>query len=274
MQSTGLVLWECSNLLGEYVGYATWLGGPSDEGTTSMSPVEERSRNWWMVHPPAPVVPGRFWSAQRLPVLELGGGCGAISALLATLGARVVCTDGDVAALQTARLNCREAKTRHGSRSPLCKEETSTAWGSVDFRLLRWGCREDAQQLVRDLGPFGHIVGSDLLYGDTAPPEPLLETLVAITEEQRGHSDLAPSAAGLITLAIKNRCGNEIATFCRQARERHLWHVELAEQEDLPANYRGRASGFYGAEDSPAYGIIHLRALREESRPVKKLRGE
>ena len=69
------------------------------------------------------------------------------------------------------------------------------------FRRLAFGDLEAAEQLVKELGPFGHVVGSDLLYGQKAPPGPLLDTLLALQAAQEEPF--------LVTLAIKDRC-NEV----------------------------------------------------------------
>lgn len=241
IKSTGLVLWECGLLLADYLGFARWV---SFEKATQKADAEERP--WWMINPPAPVVPTRFWSDPvRGAVLELGGGCGLVAAVVASLGASVVCTDGDPAALRTADRNCREARRRK-------KED----WGDVKLRELSFGDAEAARHLVRELGPFSFVVGSDLLYGDGAPPEPLIETLAALAAEP-GTRDAE------VILAVKNRCADEVGAFCSLARARGLWEVRLADSEDLPEGYDcGRS--FYGSEDYPAYHVIHLKAKRHQ----------
>lgn len=75
-------------------------------------------------------------------------------------------------------------------------------WGSCAFRTLAFGDVGAAEQVVKELGPFGHVVGSDLLYGEKAPPGPLLDTLETLRAAQEEPF--------LVTLAIKNRCCNEV----------------------------------------------------------------
>lgn len=239
VRATGTVLWECGVLLADYLGYARWLAaqaGGAEPGSGAP---------WWMLHPPAPVVPTRFWSApERGLVLELGGGCGLVAAVLSSLGARVLCTDGDPNALRTARQNCADARRRHdGARGD---------WGDVSFRELKWGDAEAARSMSRDCGPFGLIVGSDLLYGEEAKPAPLVETLAELCVQ----TPEGVSAAEVI-IAIKNRCRNEVRDFCRLASERDIWHVRLADVDDFPEGFDGRYQDDRD-EDCAAYAIIHL----------------
>lgn len=253
IKSTGLVLWECGVLLADYLGFARWLHSGTDQPGSSDAGQDRlagAAQPWWMLHPPAPVVPTRFWSApERGTVLELGGGCGLVAAVLASLGADVVCTDGDPAALETAAQNCRVARRRY--------EGEKKQWGNVRLRALNFGESEAAQRLVRELGPFSFIVGSDLLYGDAAPAEPLVETLACLAGEPGScHAE--------VVLAVKNRCADEVEAFCRLARARDLWTVRLANADDLPEGYDCRRS-FYGSEDSPAYNVIHL--VRKHGEP-------
>lgn len=223
--STGLVLWECGLLLADYLGYACWI---DSAGTAGNHP-------WWLTHPPAPVVPSRFWHKRK--VLELGGGCGLIATVLACLGAHVVCTDGDPATLQTAARNICEAKNRY-----------SRDWGEVKIRSLKWGKPDDAKALVEEFGGFDYVVGSDLLYGDKAPPEPLVETLAAIAETSGGRN-------AEVILAVKNRCADETGAFKKTAAERGMWEITLAPSDCFIEGYDGEST--YGG-GGPAYNIIHL----------------
>lgn len=268
IKSTGLVLWECGVLLADYLGFARWIGSSSSSNEQKQTRTGRTTEDvsctgadvlqahgpWWMLHPPAPVVPTRFWSAaDRGTVLELGGGCGLVAAALASLGARVVCTDGDPAALKTASQNCREARRR----------AAKGYWGDVKLRSLSWGDAEAARTLLDELGPFSFVVGSDLLYGDAAPPQPLLETLAAMAEH--------PGARRAeVILAVKNRCADEVGAFCRLAEARRLWDVRLASTDDFPEGYDCRRS-FYGSEDRPAYNVIHLtpRCPQEQGEPFE-----
>mmetsp|Transcript_3501 Transcript_3501/g.6693 ORF Transcript_3501/g.6693 Transcript_3501/m.6693 type:complete len:346 (+) Transcript_3501:66-1103(+) len=258
IQATGVVLWECSLLLAEYMGYALWIHG----GKTELADGDADIHPWWMTHPPAPVVPSRFWSSKGHRVLELGGGSGLVSVTLACLGASVVCSDGDPAAVMTAKRNCHAAKSRygHGAR---------TTWGSVDFQQLRWGDKAAVRQLVREHGPFGFVVGSDLLYGDSSPAGPLLETLAAIATEPEG------SGAEVI-LAMKNRCRDEAYAFCSLARERGLWSVRTVSQDDLPGQFSmtGQTSDDCPAQDIQAYHVIHMTVLKAHGQNGAKLQKE
>eukprot|EP00929_Paragymnodinium_shiwhaense_P000180 TRINITY_DN100424_c0_g1_i1.p1 TRINITY_DN100424_c0_g1~~TRINITY_DN100424_c0_g1_i1.p1 ORF type:complete len:364 (+),score=56.05 TRINITY_DN100424_c0_g1_i1:81-1172(+) len=225
IKSTGLVLWECGLLLADYLGYARWLEA-----------VARNQRPWWEIHAPAAVIPSRFWHGKR--VLELGGGCGLVSVMLACLGAHVLCTDGDRAALATAKRNALEARKRYRKN-----------WGSVDFCLLSWGHEESAKFLAESKGPFDYIVGSDLLYGDKAPPQPLVDTLRSLTSVSScEHAE--------IVIVAKNRCANELEGFQRAAEALDRWDVALADHEDLLAGYDGRST-FYGS-DAPLYGVFRL----------------
>ncbi|CAJ1399279.1 unnamed protein product [Effrenium voratum] len=247
VSSTGLVLWECAILLAEYLGYAGWTGGYED-------------RNWWQLHPPAAVVPARFWRRQRA-VLELGGGAGLVCAALTSLGAQVVYTDGDPAALRTAELNLANAWAQRRKRG---KE----GWGSCTFRRLSFGDEEAARKIVEELGPFGHVVGSDLLYGDRAPPEPLLDTLAALARAQDALGE-----PFLVTIAIKNRCCDEVEVFAGAARQRGLWAVSRAEPAALPESFQVQADEFYGRQAKPGYCVVHLRpAEPDPSRSAKRAR--
>mmetsp|Transcript_75699 Transcript_75699/g.244971 ORF Transcript_75699/g.244971 Transcript_75699/m.244971 type:complete len:373 (+) Transcript_75699:43-1161(+) len=249
VEATGVVLWECGVLLADYLGYARWIHSSPDAAADGETGDGASLHPWWMTHPPAPVVPSRFWGDPRRRVLELGGGCGLVTAVLASFGADVVCSDGDPAALLTAKRNCAQAERRygHGPRGP---------WGGVDFRQFRWGDEAAARALVRECGPFGFVVGSDLLYGSSSPAGPLLETLAAMAQEPGG------SGAEVI-LAMKNRCADEASAFCGLARRRGLWRVRLAERGDLPAGYEAKSSFFDGEGDGPAYNVVHLTPLRD-----------
>eukprot|EP00928_Gymnodinium_smaydae_P055720 TRINITY_DN39208_c0_g1_i1.p1 TRINITY_DN39208_c0_g1~~TRINITY_DN39208_c0_g1_i1.p1 ORF type:complete len:380 (-),score=88.38 TRINITY_DN39208_c0_g1_i1:84-1166(-) len=231
--STGLVLWECANLLADYLGYVRWQGS-RDEGP------------WWQLHPPAAALPSRFWQGKR--VLELGGGCGLVSAALACFGASVLCTDGDEAALRTAEKNTNEARRRY-----------SKDWGSVRFQRLSWGKAhdDDVATLVREHGPFDYIVGSDLLYGDKAPAPPLVDTLAALSAQPGSREAMA-------ILALKNRCANELREFRNEAERRELWDLRVAPPEDLLDGFDGNTSKFYGG-DGPLYNVVHLE-LRASGR--------
>mmetsp|Transcript_13765 Transcript_13765/g.39333 ORF Transcript_13765/g.39333 Transcript_13765/m.39333 type:complete len:370 (+) Transcript_13765:42-1151(+) len=276
IRSTGVVLWECGVLLADYLGYARWVrGGASvetpcpagdgaaedrgeaevarDESETKCKEVPVAAKEfsphpWWMTHPPAPVVPSRFWSSRRGRVLELGGGCGLVTAVLASLGAHVVCSDGDPEALRTAKRNCSEAKSRYGIGA-------RNQWGATDFHELRWGDPAAARRLVKEFGPFDFIVGSDLLYGDSSPPGPLLETLAAVASEPGGRD-------AEVILAAKSRCVDEAQRFCGLARQRGLWSVSLADHGDFLDGYQEMfkaATG--GGPEVPAYNVIHLSPL-------------
>lgn len=171
--------------------------------------------------------PSRFWKSQPA-VLELGGGAGLVAAALASLGARIVYTDGDEAAIRTAELNCTNARAgqRRKRRRERKRERCEEHWGSCTFRRLLFGDVDGARKIVEDLGPFGHVVGSDLLYGDKAPPGPLLDTLGAVAEAQ--------DEPFLVTLAIKNRCCDEVEIFLNEARRRGVWTVQCADTSALP----------------------------------------
>eukprot|EP00439_Symbiodinium_sp_Y106_P009130 s274_g1.t1 len=260
LSSTGLVLWESAVLLAEYLGYGGFLSCGLDRSQTT---AHTNSVKWWLTHPPAAVVPSRFWRSQRRPVLELGGGAGLVTAALASLGAYVVYTDGDLAAIETATLNCRNAQARHGrmrKRRRRSKErddrEEMLGGGSCVFRRLAFGEVEAARQLVDELGPFSHVVGSDLLYGDKAPPAPLLDTLCALAEAQQKCS-VEPF---LVTLAIKNRCCDEVEAFVAAAEQRQRWEIHVADASTLPESFQRAAEGFYGCQEKAAYCIVHLRA--------------
>lgn len=250
IKSTGLVLWECALLLADYLGYARWVGCGA----------EANSHPWWQLHPPAPVVPSRFWRERN--VLELGGGCGLVAIALASLGAHVVCTDGDPAALQTARQNAAEAKLRYAQE-----------WGAAQFLELSFSDATTARRIVQEQGPFEYIVGSDLLYGERAPPAPLVEVLAALCSEAGGRE-------AQVVLACKNRCADEAQAFCRLAQDRGIWDIRLADSEDFLEGFDVPCTH---ADDpvSPAYNIIHLAAkgagaLRasEEQPPPKRPRTE
>lgn len=236
IMSTGLVLWECGMLLADYLGYARWLG--SEEGAMPPHP-------WWQLHQPAPVVPSRYW--QKRKVLELGGGCGLVAIALASLGAHIVCTDGDTAALRTAKQNAAESKRRY-----------SQEWGFADFLELSFSDGDAARTIMQDHGPFEYIVGSDLLYGDRAPPEALVEVLAALSS--------APGGEGAqIILAAKNRCADEVRVFCRLAEKRGLWDIRLADPVEFLEGFGGKCT--YGEDqEGPAYNIIHLTRRSEVPR--------
>lgn len=240
IKSTGLVLWECGPLLADYLGYARWK--QSDHDATP----------WWQLHPPAPIVPSRFWPGHR--VLELGCGCGLVAAVLASLGASVVATDCDEATLETAQLNAREAERRafHARKAQQRRHHKTGnqdyEFGKVEFAPLTWGDADAAQSLARERGPFHYVVGSDLLYGDKSPPEPLVETLAAL------FSDPGFANAEVI-LALKNRCADETGAFCRVAQERGLWSILHADSDDLLEGYDGESA--YGG-DGPAYSVVRL----------------
>mmetsp|Transcript_94874 Transcript_94874/g.255215 ORF Transcript_94874/g.255215 Transcript_94874/m.255215 type:complete len:299 (-) Transcript_94874:7-903(-) len=243
MKATGVVLWECGVLLADYLGYARHRAGSGADGGDVEPPA------WWMLHPPAPVVPSRFWSLPaRGTTLELGGGCGLVAATLASLGAQVVCTDGDPAALATAARNCSGAR-RRGRRGPT-PAGTSDPWGKVVFQQFSWGDAEASRRLVRESGPFSLIVGSDLLYGEASTAGPLIETLAAMASEP-GARDAE------VILAIKNRCANEAVALCAEARRRDIWDVRLAEADDFPEGYDTHFT-LTGCEEGRAYNIVHL----------------
>lgn len=151
-----------------------------------------------------------------------------VAAALASLGARIVYTDGDEAAIRTAELNCTNARAgqRRKRRRERKRERCEEHWGSCTFRRLLFGDVDGARKIVEDLGPFGHVVGSDLLYGDKAPPGPLLDTLGAVAEAQ--------DEPFLVTLAIKNRCCDEVEIFLNEARRRGVWTVQCADTSALP----------------------------------------
>mmetsp|Transcript_39268 Transcript_39268/g.73260 ORF Transcript_39268/g.73260 Transcript_39268/m.73260 type:complete len:336 (+) Transcript_39268:74-1081(+) len=279
LSSTGVVLWESALLLAEYLGF----GGFLSSALGSHEAAERQSaKKWWQTHPPAAVVPSRFWSEQ-LPVLELGGGAGLVAAALTSLGAAVVYTDGDLAAIETAKLNCRNAQSLHArkrKRHPDAKDAKDAKGvkprGSCVFRHLPFGDADAARRLADDLGPFGHVVGSDLLYGETAPPGPLLDTLAAVAESQ--HCQDRPSTEPfLVTLAIKNRCCDEAEAFAAAARERRMWTVDIADPSLLPESFQRAAEGFCGCQEKAAYCIVHLRLcedyLRQRS-PQRAARAE
>lgn len=283
IQSTGTVLWECGVLLADYLGYARWIHSTGtlaavaegcaetigkgdatgregttendiDKGSEEASIKEVSPHPWWMTHPPAPVVPSRFWGPPQRPrVLELGGGCGIVTAVLASLGANVVCTDGDPNAIRVAQRNCSDAQGRYGKGAP----RAMGVWGSTDFRELRWGDDKVARGLVKEFGPFRFIVGSDLLYGDDSDPEPLLDTLAAIIDEQKG-------AESEVVLALKSRCTNETERLCSLARRRDIWGIRLAERNDLLDEYAEVTyQSSEGEAETPAYNIIHLTPLSD-----------
>lgn len=229
VKSTGVVLWECGLLLAEYLGYVLWVQGEVKE--------------WWMLHPPAPVVPSRFWSDPSLgTVLEMGSGCGLVAATLANLGARVMCTDGDPAALATAAQTCREKQRSRGTQSG--------DWGDVKFARFCWGNARSTRCLAKKLERVAFIVGSDLLYGDSSPPGPLLDSLAVFADE--------PSTRNAeVILAVKNRCRNETVDFCREAEERGLWTIRLAEEGDFPPKYDA-SFDLPGFEQGSAYSVIHM----------------
>lgn len=239
IHSTGLVLWECANLLADYLGYGKWLSATAAEIP------------WWQTHVPSAIVPTRYWTGRR--VLELGGGCGVVACALACFGAHVVCTDGDADALRTAKQNAYESQRRN-----------SKDWGSVEFVQLAWGGGEDgengqaAKSLARELGPFEFIVGSDLLYGDKAPAQPLVDTLAALCREP------ACKDAEVI-LALKNRCADELSSFRTAVEAKELWDLTLADPDNLLEGFDQSASQFYGG-DGRAYGVIHLK-LRSPGGP-------
>jgi len=255
VQATGVVLWECGLLLAEYLGYALWINGAK----TELSEGDADPHPWWMTHPPAPVVPSRFWSSKGHRVLELGGGCGLVSAALACLGASVVCSDGDPAALEMAKKNCHAAKSRYGYGA-------RTNWGSVDFQQLRWGDEATVRQLVRDHGPFGFVVGSDLLYGDASPAGPLLETLAAIAVEPGGEG-------AEVILAMKNRCRDEAFAFCSLAREYGLWYVRMVSQDDLPDRFNAtwQPTDDRPTRENQAFHVIHMTVLRAHGQSGARL---
>ncbi|CAL1140747.1 unnamed protein product [Cladocopium goreaui] len=249
--ATGLVLWECALLLAEYLGYGLWRDTSDARSTTSLT--------WWQLHPPAPVVPARFWRSQPA-VLELGGGCGLVTLALRSLGARVVYTDGDAAALRLAQRNLRA--------------ETSETQHRCHFRRLRFGDQAAAKTLLTELGPFGHVVGSDLVYGaEKSRRCALLDTLQALAEAQemlevKGSRTAAPF---LVTLAIKNRCCDEVELLVKEALEREIWTLRCAESRSLPESFQQEAEAFYGPPGRPSYCVVHLRFQRLEP-PSKKRR--
>ncbi|OLP90113.1 hypothetical protein AK812_SmicGene28333 [Symbiodinium microadriaticum] len=232
LSSTGLVLWESAVLLAEYLGYGGFLscGLDRSETTAHAKPVK-----WWLTHPPAAVVPSRFWRSQTRPVLELGGGAGLVTAALATLGAYMVYTDGDLAAIETATLNCRNAQARHGR---------------MRKRRRRSKEKDDREEMLGG----GSCVFRQ--YGDKAPPWPLLDTLCALAEAQQKFC-VEPF---LVTLAIKNRCCDEVEAFVAAAEQRQRWEIHVADASTLPESFQRAAEGFYGCQDKAAYCIVHLRA--------------
>lgn len=153
VSSTGLVLWECGLLLAEYLGYACFTEVP------------EGVRGWWQLHEPAPVVPtrclewksewcsgaARFWRSQ-LPVLELGGGAGLVCAALASLGASVVYTDLDLAALRTAEQNCLEAERRQRRQQRRRQRQRQRWEDKWRGPLGRWGGAQVGQLCLPDAG--------------------------------------------------------------------------------------------------------------------------
>eukprot|EP00435_Cladocopium_sp_Y103_P017566 s3628_g4.t1 len=258
--ATGLVLWECALLLAEYLGYGLWRDSRDRSPASPASPARSTSTStWWQLHPPAPVVPARFWRTQPA-VLELGGGCGLVTLALVSLGARVVYTDGDAAVLRLAQRNCAE---------------TAMPRSRCHFRRLRFGDQEAAKSLLMELGPFGHVVGSDLIYGaGFARRCALLDTLQALAEAQemlevKGSRTAAPF---LVTLAIKNRCCDEVELLIKEALEREIWTLRRAETSALPESFQQEAEAFYGPPGRPSYCVVHLRFQPRLEPPSKKKR--
>ncbi|CAK0795126.1 unnamed protein product, partial [Prorocentrum cordatum] len=135
-------------------------------------------------------------------------------------------------------------------------------WGRVDFCNLKFGS-PDAARKVAERGPFGFVVGSDLLYGpgdrdrspllagDTAPPEPLVETLAALARAPE------TSSAQVIMAISGNRCADEAKAFCAAAEARGIWKVSLAEPDDFLEGYNAK-SAFYGSDEGPHPNVVHL----------------
>merc|ERR1712070_232771 len=91
-------------------------------------------------------------------------------------------------------------------------------------------------------GPFEYIVGSDVLYGDRAPPGPLIDALVSLSLAQRMGKDGQRGAPAEIILAVKNRCADETRAFCKLAATRGLWDTRLAASEDFLDDFHGLCS--------------------------------
>jgi len=246
IMSTGVVLWECGVLLADYLGYARWVDVVGRPGSDACQ------TPWWQLHPPAAVVPSRFWSGRS--VLELGGGCGLVTIALASLGADVVYTDGDPAALRTAERNAAQARARY-----------SKEWGSVKFAQFNWDDTVVPQRLAREHGPFEFVVGSDLLYGDRAPPGALVDALVALAQEPG-------SMSAQVILAVKNRCADETVAFRSLIRQRSLWEFRLADPENFLEGFHGPC--LYEGGTGPAYNIVHLVPHRSAPDPAVKAGGD
>merc|ERR1712023_90114 len=98
-----------------------------------------------------------------------------------------------------------------------------------------------AQRIMQEHGPFEYIVGSDLLYGDRAPPDPLVEVLAALSSAPGGRE-------AQVILAVKNRCADEAQAFCRLAKDRGLWKIRLADPDDFLEGFNSNCK--YGDEPS------------------------
>ncbi|CAK0795127.1 unnamed protein product, partial [Prorocentrum cordatum] len=92
---------------------------------------------------------------------------------------------------------------------------------------------------------------SPLLAGDTAPPEPLVETLAALARAPE------TSSAQVIMAISGNRCADEAKAFCAAAEARGIWKVSLAEPDDFLEGYNAK-SAFYGSDEGPHPNVVHL----------------
>jgi len=88
---------------------------------------------------------------QDVHVLDLGAGCGAISLGLAKLGAKVWATDYEEVVLQNLRWNVQNNGL--GNR----------------VHVVPWDWNDELPLQQLPISTITHVVGSDLLWGDTAP---------------------------------------------------------------------------------------------------------
>ncbi|KAF4705583.1 kelch-like, partial [Perkinsus olseni] len=182
---TGCAVWECGIILAYCLCQAFLLRGKS---CALELPIGPGTENYGV---------------------ELGCGTGLVSLALASLGAKMVATDGNDQVLKLAERNSRENQ--------------DIAHERVSFRKLMWGCLEDTKALFDSEGggPPSVIVGSDLVYPQS-PAEPLLAAL----DDLGGHSS---GSRAIICLKERTRDSSD---FLAKARARGWLVTDLAEADD------------------------------------------
>ncbi|KAF4707119.1 kelch-like, partial [Perkinsus olseni] len=178
---TGCAVWECGIILAYCLCQAFLLRGKSCAFELPIGPGTENYG------------------------VELGCGTGLVSLALASLGAKMVATDGNDQVLKLAERNLRENQ--------------DIAHERVSFRKLMWGCLDDAKALFGSEGggPPSVVVGSDLVYPQS-PPEPLLAAL----DDLGGHSS---GTRAIVCLKERTRDSSD---FLAKARARGWLVTDLA----------------------------------------------